>query len=230
MYAIIDKRCSDEIKTNLLKHVDEIFQFSSQNITYNSISGHPDIFMFQNDKELIIAPNSPSDLVQFLNNKEIKYSVGITEVDETLENSSKYNSFANEKHFFCKPHIPDNSIVDICFEKKEIDLPQAYVRCSMFGINESQIITSDKGIVKSLEKNNIESFYFAPVEIQIKDHKYGFIGGTMGRLNNKIFFLGNIFKHLNGQELNEYITCNGLEVVCLGGDFLYDGGGIFFIK
>lgn len=230
MYAIIDKRCSSEIKNNLLKYVDGIFEFSSQNTTYNSISGHPDIFMFQDGEKLIIAPNSPNDFIQFLNDKEIKYSIGITEVDETLENSSKYNCFANGKYFFCKPNIPDHSIVNYCDDKKEIRLPQAYVRCSMFGINESQIITSDKGVIKSLEKNKIDYFYLDPSEIQISDHKNGFIGGTMGRLNSEIYFLGNIFKHSDGNKLHNYITSKGLEVNCLGSDFLYDGGGIFFIS
>ena len=229
MYAIIDKRCSTEIKNNLLKYVDDIFELSSQNITYNSISGHPDIFLFQDGEKLIIAPNSPDDFIQFLESKGIKYSVGITKVDQTLENSSKYNCFSNENYFFYKPSIPDQSIVNYCDGKKEIELPQAYVRCSMFGINESQIVTSDKGIVKSLNKNNIDYFYFDPLEIQINDHKYGFIGGTMGRLNNTVFFLGNMLKHRDGKALHNYITSKNLEINCLGKDLLYDGGGIFFI-
>ena len=51
MYAIIDKRCSKEIKENLKQYVDAVFEFSTEGITYNSISCHPDIFIFQNGKE-----------------------------------------------------------------------------------------------------------------------------------------------------------------------------------
>ncbi len=230
MYAIIDKRCSEEIKNNLSNYVEGIFEFSSENITYNAISGHPDIFMFQDEEKLIIAPNAPDELVQFLNKKQLQYSVGIANVGNTVAESSLYNCFSTKDHFFCKVEVPDHSIEEYCAQKKIIALTQSYVRCSLFGIDTDKIITSDLGIVKSLKKYAIPYFYFEPSEIKIRDYKYGFIGGTMGRLKDKIFFLGNILKHKNGLELHNYITSNKQEVICLGDDFLYDGGGIFFIE
>ena len=99
----------------------------------------------------------------------------------------------------------------------------------MFSIGNS-IITSDKGIVKVLEKNNINYCYFNPSEITICDHKSGFIGGTMGSSNNKIFFLGNILKHSDGKKLDNYISELNYEIICLGNEYLYDGGGIFFVS
>ena len=95
---------------------------------------------------------------------------------------------------------------------------------------DNKIVTSDMGIVKALEKNNLDYFYFDPSEIRIKDHKNGFIGGTVGITNNKVFFLGNILKHAHGQELYNLITSLDKEVICLGNDYLYDGGGLFFIS
>ncbi len=99
MYAIIDKRCSEEIKNNLSNYVEGIFEFSSENITYNAISGHPDIFMFQDEEKLIIAPNAPDELVQFLNKKQLQYSVGIANVGNTVAESSLYNCFFNQRSF-----------------------------------------------------------------------------------------------------------------------------------
>ena len=99
----------------------------------------------------------------------------------------------------------------------------------MFAL-ENKIITSDKGIVKVLKKNNIEYFYFDPSEIKIKDHKNGFIGGTIGTTENKVFFLGNLFKHKDGKALQDFIYKLEKEVICLGNDFLYDGGGVFFVS
>jgi hypothetical protein len=96
--------------------------------------------------------------------------------------------------------------------------------------NENKIITSDKGIVKVLESNNMEYFYFDPSEITIKDHKNGFIGGTMGATKNNVFFLGNLLKHNDGKALHKFIIALGKEVICLGNDYLYDGGGIFFVS
>jgi len=229
MYAIIDKRCSDEIKINLASYVDAIFEFSSEGITYNSISGHPDIFMFQDGEKLIVAPNASKDLFQFLTDKKIIYTLGENKVGESLKESSRYNCFCTEDYFFHKQDIPDSSIQNYAAKKQSILVPQAYVRCSMFGINNTKIVTSDMGIVKSLKQHAIDYCYFNPSEIKIKDHKHGFIGGTMGRLNNTIFFLGDLLKHTNGKALYDYIRLNNQEVICLGKDYLYDGGGIFFI-
>lgn len=228
MYAIIDKRVSSEIKENLKKQVEGIFEFSSNGITYNSISGHPDVFIFQDENGLVIAPNTPQELIIFFDKIKANYTFGDKNVGENLNNSVPYNCLSNDDYFFCKEGYPDNSIQKRCSTKTFINLPQSYTRCSMFTI-ENHVITSDKGIGKALEKHNIESFYFEPSQIKIEDHKNGFIGGTMGILGNNVFFLGNLLKHKNGKALETYITNLGKEVICLGNDYLVDGGSIFFI-
>lgn len=229
MYAIIDKRTPLEVKKNLKKYTDDIFEFSSEEITYNSISGHPDIFIYKDENTLILAPNTPKKLLNFLDEKAVSYSFGIKPVGISLDDSVPYNCLSSEKYFFCKVGKPDVSIQKICSKKQLINIPQSYARCSMFAVK-NKIITSDKGIVKVLENNNIEYFYFDPSEIRIKDHKNGFIGGTMGMLNEKVFFLGDILKHSDGIALHKFITSLDLEVICLGSDYLYDGGGLFFVS
>ncbi|MHB1146965.1 MAG: DUF6873 family GME fold protein [Lutibacter sp.] len=230
MYAIIDQRSPEAVKNNLAKYVDDIFEFSSENITYNSIAGHPDIFMFQDSEKLIVAPNSPKTLVDFLDKKEVNYALGIQNVGESLAESSSYNCFSTKDYFFCNEDKPDKSIQNYCANKQLIHVPQSYVRCSMFGINKQKMITSDLGIVKVLNNYNIEYFYFNPSEINIVDHKNGFFGGTIGKMEDKLFFLGNILKHKDGRELQKFIANNQNEIICLGNDYLYDGGGLFFVE
>ncbi|WP_372767367.1 DUF6873 family GME fold protein [Lutibacter sp.] len=230
MYAIIDQRSPEVVKNNLAKYVDDVFEFSSENITYNSISGHPDIFMFQDSKKLIIAPNSPKNLMDFLNKKKVNYTLGIKDVGESLEESSIYNCYSTKDYFFCNHGKPDKSIQNYCANKQLIHVPQSYVRCSMFSMNSQKFITSDLGIVKVLENNKMDYFYFDPKAINIVDHKYGFIGGTIGEMEDKLFFLGNILKHKDGSRLRDYITANQKQVICLGNDYLYDGGGLFFVE
>ena len=230
MYAIIDQRSPEKVKNNLAKYVDDVFEFSSENITYNSISGHPDIFIFQDSKKLIVTPNSPKSLFDFLDKKKINYALGIKNVGESLAESSSYNCYSTKDYFFCNEGKPDKSIQNYCVNKQLILVPQSYVRCSMFGINNQKMITSDLGIVKVLNNFKIDYFYFNPSEIKILDHKNGFLGGTLGKMDNKLFFLGNILKHKEGRELNKFISNNQNEVVCLGNDCLYDGGGLFFVE
>ena len=229
MYVIIDKRTPLAVKKNLEKYTSDIFEFSSDEITYNAISGHPDIFMFQDANKLILAPNTPKKLINFLDKKAVNYTFGKNPVGESLDRSVLYNCLSTQKYFFCKKGKPDSSIQKWCSSKQLVNIPQSYARCSMFAI-ENKIITSDKGIVKVLEKSHLDFFYFDPSEITIKDHKNGFIGGSMGATDNKLFFLGNILKHKDGKALDQYLSALGKQVICLGNDYLYDGGGLFFVS
>ena len=229
MYAIIDQRAPLKVKKNLEKYTQDIFEFSSDAITYNSIAGHPDIFMFQDAHQLIIAPNTPKEFIHFLDEKTVHYSFGIHPVGKSLDTSVLYNCLSTQKYFFCKKGKPDLTIEKWCSLKQLVNIPQSYARCSMFAIG-NNIITSDKGIVKVLEKSEIAYFYFDPSAIAIEDHKNGFIGGTMGAADDKVFFLGNILKHTDGKALDTYMAMLGKEVICLGNGYLYDGGGLFFVS
>lgn len=228
MFAIIDTRVPIEVKKNLQKYTDGIFEFYSDNITFESISGHPDIFMFQDNEKLIIAPNSPISLFNFLNEHNINYSLGKLPVGKSLAESVLYNCLSTEKYVFYKQGCPDDSIVNHCANKTHINISQAFARCSMIEIDNT-FITSDKGIVKALKKHKLDFCYVDPSEIKINIHKHGFIGGAMGVSKNQVFFLGNILKHQDGEALQKYINILGKEIICLGNDYLYDGGGIFFI-
>lgn len=230
MLAIIDSRAPEEAKFNLAKHEDTVFEFESDGITFNSISGHPDIFIYQDESNLIIAPNAPLPLVAFLNVHKVKYIFGKNKVEENFEKSVLYNCISTEHFLFHKSGFTDPSIIKINQDKEFINLPQAYTRCSLMHLGNNRYITSDKGIEKKLLKKGLDCFYFSPEQISIKDHKHGFLGGTTGMYNNKLFFIGTIDLHKQGSALRNYIENSGIEIVNLVNSLLYDGGGIIFIE
>ncbi|MBL4744840.1 MAG: hypothetical protein JKY08_00585 [Flavobacteriaceae bacterium] len=230
MFAVIDKRASEEVKDTLKLYVDGVFEFSSEGITYNSISGHPDVFMFQEAGILIVAPNAPSDFISFLQKRHVNFTFGKEKVGVNLKESSRYNCLATASHYFLRKGFTDRVILDHCKDKIAVVLPQSYVRCSLFNVDDHHFITSDKGILKRLNTHQLEACYFDPRHIKIKDHAYGFLGGTVGEFENTLFFMGDVLKHADGEKLQEYIRHNNKKVLCLGSDYLYDGGGVFFVK
>lgn len=230
MLAIIDSRAPKDAITNLKKHVDDVFQFESTGITYNSISGHPDIFIYQDESNLVVAPNAPLSLLEFLDAHKVRYVFGENKVAENFENSVAYNCIGTEHYFFHKAGFTDPIILKLNPNKELINLPQGYTRCSLTHLGNNKYITSDKGIEKKLLDKNLDCFYFSPEQISILDHKHGFLGGTTGSYRNKIFFIGNIDLHKDGFALRNYIEDLGIEIVSLSHNFLYDGGGIIFIE
>lgn len=228
MLAIIDKRAPQAAIRELRKYVDDVLCFESTGITCNSISGHPDIFIYQDSSGLIVAPNAPGILFDFLESNDISFSTGSAPVGSSLEKSVLYNCVGTEKYFIHKSGFTDTSVLDVNRHKKFISIPQAYTRCSLISLDDENYITSDMGIVEKLEVLGVQYFNFSPEKIKILDHKHGFVGGTCGLSGSRLFFIGNIDLHEDGRDLRDYLDQRKIEVVTLCDEYLYDGGGLFF--
>ncbi len=229
MIAIIDSRSSSLSINNLKKYVTDIFTFETDGITGNSISGHPDIFIYQHRDRLVVAPNAPFELFAFFDRHNIAYLKGERDVGCEHENSVQYNCLSTSQYLFHKPGFTDPAILEINKDKEFISLPQAYTRCSLVQLSENNYLTSDRGIENVFLQKGLSCFYFDPEEIIIKDHKNGFIGGAVGLCGKKIFFNGNVELHADGQRLTEYLLNLDLDIVNLSDGFLYDGGCIIFV-
>ncbi len=229
MIAIIDSRSSGKSVDNLRVYVENVFEFQSNGITDNSISGHPDIFIYQDSNHLVVAPNAPVGLFDFLVNHNIACFKGKSSVGDDFYNSVQYNCLGTSQFLFHKSGYTDTAILEINKDKEFVQLPQAYTRCSLVHLCKDHYLTSDKGIEKVLLKKGLSCFYFNPEEIGIHGHNNGFIGGTIGIWDKKIFFNGNIELHADGQGLREYLIDLDFDIVKLSDDYLYDGGCIFFV-
>ena len=229
MFAIIDSRSQNDVINNLREYVEDLFEFETYGITRNSISGHPDIFIYQDNNQLVIAPNAPAELFAFLENRNLTYVRGERDVGGELHNSVQYNCLSTPDFLFHKSGYTDPAILEINKAKEFIPLPQAYTRCSLVHLYENNYLTSDRGIERVLIGKGLSCFYFNPEEITIRDHDNGFIGGTVGIRGKRIFFNGNVELHADGQQLKEHLLNLGLEIVNLSDEYLYDGGCIFFV-
>jgi hypothetical protein len=230
MIAIIDSRAPKEAIEELKLIADKVLTFSSENITYESISGHPDIFIYQDSENVILAPNSPKILTDFLYKNEISFSTGNSKIGDKLNDSALYNCISTKKYFFHKKGFTDSKVLEINSKKKFINLPQAYSACSLIALNENYFLTSDKGILKTIKSAGLNCEYFSPEKILIPIHNHGFIGGTSGIFQNKIYFIGNIKKHSDYNIITDLTEKSELEIVSLYDGNLYDGGKIFFFK
>jgi hypothetical protein len=229
MFAIIDSRSSKKAISKLKEYVTDVCTFQTNGITGNSISGHPDIFIYQDKKQLVVAPNAPDELFEILARYNTTYVRGESEVGYELYNSVQYNCLSTSDFLFHKPGYTDSAILEINKDKEFIQLPQAYTRCSLVHLCENNYVTSDRGIEKVLLQKGLSCFYFNPEEITIRDHNNGFIGGTIGIRGKKIFFNGNLELHADGQRLREHLIDIDFDIVNLSDEFLYDGGCIFFV-
>ncbi len=227
MWAIIDKRAPREA-IEKLKENFIVLEFSSKNITYEEVSGHPDIFIFQEKNKLIIAPNSPQELIDFLDNQKVNYTFGKKEVGIELNNSTQYNCIITDELLLHKKGFTDDVISKKHIDKKLVELPQSYTRCSLTKVNNNSFITSDSGIYKALIKKGLNTLLVDPKPIELPGYPYGFFGGTNGIFNNTSYFIGSLKYHHQGNLIKKFLEINNVTITELYQGALYDGGGIFF--
>lgn len=227
--AIIDSR-APKSAIKRLAHDFEVFEFYVPNITYEAISGHPDVFLFQYDNSFIVAPNAPRNLINFLMDKEIPFVFGDSNVGDELQNSTQYNCVQTSTHFFHKQGFTDAVVLHNSFDKQFVSLPQAYTRCSMFSFDNQSFITSDKGVERELLDYGFSCLYCNPDSILLPPYIHGFIGGCLGKFADTLYVIGNLRFLSNEEKIREFIASKQFTIVELYDGPLYDGGGIFFLK
>lgn len=228
MIIIHDKRLpQDAIAT--LQQYGECLPFYTENITYEEIAGHPDIFFFPAEDYIIAAPNTPLQYLHFLQERGISIKIGNIAIGTKQENSTCYNAVLSDNYIIHNNKFTDISILENTKDKQFIHVNQAYTRCSLMPLKNDCFVTSDKGVENELIKKKLNCFYISPKEILLPGFPYGFIGGCMGVHKNTIFLIGNPDFHSDGKRLQSFLHELDYEIVSLYNGKFFDGGSLFFI-
>ena len=216
---IIDSRIRD-VEYNYLSKFFNVIKLPLSNDVYEEISGHSDIFYTKINNQVIVAPNAEIKEQQFILGKE---KVGKEYPKDVLYNVCQIgNKIIGSKY-------TDKSI------KPDIIVKQGYVKCSIAVTSNNSCITSDKGIAKVLESNNIDVLYIEENNINLlkKDatasSMKGFIGGASLLFDNKFVLFGDSNNLSNKDKMIQHLDKYNLELVDFKGLDIYDyGGGIVF--
>jgi hypothetical protein len=225
---IVDKKIPDPAKEKLI-HYGEILEFETSGITYEAISGHPDIFFFKAGKKLIVSPNTPDGFQEKIAQREVPVLKGIKPIGAKYPATASYNAVCNEKYLIHNFRTTDIRILSEYIGASKIPVRQSYCRCNLLSLRNNCFITSDKGIQNILERNKMKSHYVSPESIILQGYKHGFFGGTCGITEDKIFFIGNLWFYRDGQRVKKILSDLDYEIIELYNGPLYDGGSIIFI-
>lgn len=216
---IIDSRIRD-IEYNYLSKFFNIIKLPLSNDVYEEISGHSDIFYTKINNQVIVAPNAEIKEQQFILGKE--------KVEGKYPKDVLYNvcQIGNK---VIGSKFTDKSV------KPDIIVKQGYVKCSIAVTSNNSCITSDKGIAKVLEGNNIDVLYVEENNIKLlkKDATLstmkGFIGGASLVFDDKFVLFGDSNNLSNKDKIIQHLDKYNLELVDFKGLDIYDyGGGIVF--
>lgn len=226
MVVIADNRIPDQAKKVLEKYGNVCYLLSS-GITYDAISGHPDIFCCQIGTQLVVAPNAPGNLIDNLTHSSVSRTPGETKLGNNYPLSASYNAVVTDNFFIHHFDYTDPEIKVIASGRERIHVNQAYTRCNLIPLKNDRFITSDKGIENILLKKELDVLYVKPDGIILSGFENGFIGGACGIHEKKIFFIGNLNHYPEGKKIRGFLS--GYEIIELYDGSLFDGGSLIFI-
>lgn len=226
MKIIIDSRMRNEEK-ECLKKYGELIEIECQNSVYDEISAHPDIFFCKINNQIFQAPNLKlktnldtivgSGAVGACYPADVRYN--ICQIGKKVIHNFKYTD-ATIKQYIDKTKL------------KKINIKQGYSKCSISVTSENSCITSDEGIYKTLQKENIEVLLLKNEIIHLLDKNKnmskmnGFIGGSSCVIENKFILFGDSEKLVEKRNLIEFLKKQKLELVDFKNLPIIDYGGV----
>ena len=205
MKIIIDSRMR-QVEKRYLSQFGTLIELPYQDIVYDEISSHPDIFFCKINNTLFHAPN-----VKINSNFGIP---GQSNIECDYPNDIKYNIcqignriIHNFKYTDSKvlSYINDNNLI-------KINVSQGYTKCYICQTSDISCITSDSGINNLLKLNNIDSLLLENETISLLDkngfktNMKGFIGGATAIIDNTFILFGDIDRLKNKESLLKHIN------------------------
>lgn len=114
-----------------------------------------------------------------------------------------------------------------CSGRELVPVNQGYAACSCLLAN-GALVTADRGIASALEKY-LDVLLITPGHIALPPYNEGFIGGASGFDGERVYFVGDISSHPDGEQTVSHLSAHGIQAVSLFDGELFDVGGIVFI-
>lgn len=108
---------------------------------------------------------------------------------------------------------------------------QGYANCSVAMVSEQALITADTGIAAAAQTLGLRVLKIRPGFITLPGLNYGFIGGCCGLIaKNILAFTGKLNCHPDYEQMVQFISSEGKQILELTQGELIDVGGIIPLK
>lgn len=229
-YAFVDYRISKEEKYNLESLGCTVIVCPPFPLLYEAISGHPDILIHLiNNKKIIVHKDIDFNFIQLLKNLNLEVHYSLDSLKATYPYDIILNAVNLKDYFIHNLKFTDKNLLSNLSKKKLINVNQGYTKCSTAVIKNNAIITSDNSIYQALKSEPIDVLLLPAGDILLPGLNYGFIGGTCGRIDDKIVFYGTLEKYKYGDLVLDFLKKHQMTPFYLSDNPLIDRGSILFL-
>lgn len=235
MKCIVSEEISQKSYNSLLQFSKDFLFIRKCNSLYKGLDSHPDLQCFPlEDNVVIVHPQLHPKTMEEAKTLGIDLLYGKAKLEKKYPKDIPYNVVKVGKNLLHYAEHTDPVI------KRELEyrnynfihVRQGYTKCSILPLGNNSIITSDKGIAKSIKESSIEVLLIEGGHIELPPFNTGFIGGACGVIEEKglVLFNGDITLHPDHIKISSFLKEKGYEYRCLNNGHLRDVGSIFFIS
>ena len=233
MHCFVDYRTSNEELLNLKKlNIDTII-VPKTNLVYPAIDGHVDIQLNVIDKitkTIIVQKDIDDNFLKLVSDKNINYILSDKSLGNNYPQDVSLNALILKDYFIHNTNCTDKNLLSSQKGKTIINVNQGYTKCSILPINDTALITNDKGIYNALNKDIFDILLLPPGDIVLPSLDYGFIGGTGGMISpDKLGFFGELSQYKYGNEVYNFLYKYDVEPISLRKGKLIDRGSLLCI-
>lgn len=237
VFATVDERISPECERSLTLQGFTVIKLPPLPSLSSPIASHTDMLMFYHGDTLIsstyycdAAPFVFSDIHDLA--PKIKLMFADEAQTDKYPHDAIFNALVIGNRLFIKTDTASKAVIEYgkSCGLKIIHTNQGYPACTVLRLSEDTAITADSGMARTLEREGIKVTLISNGSISLPPYEYGFIGGTAGIYDGKIYFLGDPETHPDAQKIIDACTNANLEIRALSGGILSDLGGILFFE
>ena len=234
--AVLDCRIPTECERTLIEYGYDTIKLCRAEYLAPEVASHPDMIILPvGDKlfchERYLDQRECNDAVMEIASRAKKSVHTTSEVTgdkypyDVLFNAAVVGDIIIYSEHTSKDVISEAERKDMTFVK----VKQGYSKCSSAVIGDLAIITADVGIYRAALNNGIDALLISAGGIDLPGYDTGFIGGTCGYDDGKLFFCGDVETHPDGKRIIDFCAAHNCEAVSLcKGMKLFDVGTIFF--
>lgn len=227
---ILSQMAPDKCKNKLKNMGYTIYESGLLNNTDPYVAHHPDMQIVRvSQNEFICAPELYNHYLPFFENAGVTLSRGEKTPHHPYPADVCYNVAVSGKYALHNFKYTDKSFLHKS-NYVNIDIKQGYSKCNICFVNQSSIITSDKGIAQKARLSGMDVLLICSGYIQLPGYDYGFIGGCSGLIDNNVLgFCGDITRHPDYKKIEKFCCERSVGIISLTDEILTDIGTIISI-
>lgn len=233
--VIVDERISEAVRRALMIRGFNVLELVRDSALGEAVSSHPDTVLFRCDNQIITTAEYCDEAAFFFSDlreycPEVKISFSADCRGKEYPRDCIMNALVIGDKIFAKSDTLSDKIKEFAADRgmKICHVKQGYPACSTLALGNTAI-TADKGMAKALMSEGIDVTLIREGGILLDGCEYGFIGGASGVCGDKVYFIGDVLSHPDGEIICDAVRRAGYKPISLSSESLTDRGGLIFI-